>query len=250
MLTKHLLITRYSQSRILLKTPQKEDSMHVLLVEDNRDLAASVADYLLLEDIQCDHAYSGTAGLNLASQQYYDVILLDLMLPGKDGITVCNELRQQGVDTPILMLTARDTLDDKISGFRAGTDDYLVKPFDLEELVMRIHALAKRRSGQIRQLRVVDIEMDLNNKTVTRAGQLLSLTPTCWVILETLMRAAPNVVSRTALEKAIWPDDEQPDSNTLKVHLYKLRKQLDRPFDKPLLQTVSGHGFALREEDT
>lgn len=223
--------------------------MHVLLVEDNRDLAASVADYLMLEDIQCDHAYSGTAGLNLASQHYYDVILLDLMLPQKDGITVCEELRQQGIDTPILMLTARDTLEDKGKGFRAGTDDYLVKPFDLEELVMRIHALAKRRSGQVRQLSVAGVHMDLDSKTATRNEQVLSLTPTCWVILETLMRAAPNVVSRTALEKAIWPDDEQPDSNTLKVHLYKLRKQLDRPFETSLLQTISGHGFALREED-
>jgi len=222
-------------------------SLNVLLVEDDRDLAASVADYLALEGIECDHAYNGQAGLNLASENAYDVILLDLMLPRMDGLSVCENLRTQGIDTPILMLTARDTLADKVAGFRAGTDDYLVKPFAMEELTMRAMALARRRSGQIQKLTVADLIMDLKGKQVTRAGKPLNLTPSGWTLLETLMRASPDVVSRNALGEALW-HDTPPDTDSLKVHLYKLRQQVDKPFNYPLIHTVSGHGFALRSQ--
>ncbi len=221
--------------------------LNVLLVEDDRDLAASVADYLLLERISCDHAYNGQAGLTLASENPYDVILLDLMLPRMDGLAVCEKLRAQGVDTPILMLTARDTLDDKVAGFNAGTDDYLVKPFALEELVVRVMALSKRRSGQMQKLQVADLEMDLQSKSATRAGKPLKLTPTGWTLLETLMRASPAVVSRQALEHSVWPD-EVPDTNSLKVHMYNLRQQVDKPFEHNLIHTLSGRGFVLKEE--
>lgn len=152
-------------------------ALQVLLVEDDRDLAASVADYLALEHISVDHAYNGQAGLNLAKQNHYDVLLLDLMLPRMDGLSVCEQLRSAGVDTPILMLTARDTLEDKIAGFDAGTDDYLVKPFAMEELVIRVRALAKRRSGQVQKLSVADLTMDLDARTITRAGQNVKLPP-------------------------------------------------------------------------
>lgn len=219
--------------------------MNLLLVEDDRDLAASVADYLALEGIECDHAYNGQAGLNLACDNSYDVILLDLMLPRMSGLNVCENLRERGIDTPILMLTARDTLADKIAGFRAGTDDYLVKPFAMEELTIRALALSRRRSGQMQKLTVADLSMDLKLKQAQRAGYPLSLTPTGWVLLETLMRASPNVVSRAALCEALWAD-APPDTDSLKVHLYKLRQQVDKPFDQPLIQTVAGHGFALR----
>ena len=128
-----------------------DQAVQVLLVEDDRDLAASVADYLALEKICVDHAYNGQAGLQLVTSNRYDVLLLDLMLPQIDGLRLCEKLRQQGIDIPVLMLTARDTLDDKVAGFRAGTDDYLVKPFAMEELIMRVRALAKRRSGQVRK---------------------------------------------------------------------------------------------------
>lgn len=220
----------------------------VLLVEDDRDLAASVADYLLLEQIQCDHAYNGQAGLTLASENHYDVILLDLMLPRMDGLTVCEKLRQQGVDIPILMLTARDSLDDKVAGFNAGTDDYLVKPFALEELVVRVQALSKRRSGQSLKLSVADLEMDLNRQTATRAGQPLKLTPTSWTLLEVMMRASPAPVSRQVLEDTLWPDGI-PDTNSLKVHMYNLRQQVDRPFGSPLVHTLPGRGFVIRAQD-
>lgn len=175
------------------------------------------------------------------------MLLLDLMLPRMDGLSVCEQLRAAGVDTPILMLTARDTLEDKIAGFDAGTDDYLVKPFAMEELIIRVRALAKRRSGQVQKLSVADLVMDLDARCVTRAGQNVKLPPSGWTILETLMRASPKVVTRRQLEEVLWPD-EMPDSNSLKVHLYHLRQNIDKPFDKALIKTIQNQGFVIRNE--
>ncbi|MGY8872213.1 MAG: response regulator transcription factor [Pseudomonadales bacterium] len=220
--------------------------LQVLLVEDDRDLAASVADYLLLEKISVDHAYNGQAGLTLVLENSYDVLLLDLMLPRMDGLTLCEKLRQHGIDTPVLMLTARDTLDDKVAGFGAGTDDYLVKPFALEELTVRIKALAKRRSGQMKKLQRADLVLELDSKVATRNGQIIKLTPSEWILLETLLRASPAIVSRQQLEQALWPDD-LPDTNSLKVHMYHLRQQVDKPFSKPLIHTVKGQGFIIND---
>ena len=220
--------------------------LQVLLVEDDRDLAASVADYLALEQISVDHAYNGQAGLTLALENSYDVLLLDLMLPRIDGLTLCEKLRQQGIDTPVLMLTARDTLDDKVAGFGAGTDDYLVKPFALEELTVRIQALAKRRSGQMKKLQRADLILELDSKVATRDGQTIKLTPSEWVLLETLLRASPAIVSKQQLERALWPDD-LPDTNSLKVHMYHLRQQVDKPFSNPLIHTIKGQGFVINE---
>lgn len=219
----------------------------VLLVEDDQDLAQTVVQYLELEQIQCDHASNGVAGLNLMQQNHYQVLLLDLNLPRLDGIKVCQQLRQQGNDTPILMLTARDQLADKVNGFNAGTDDYLVKPFELQELVVRINALARRRSGQVKILRYGPLQLNLDERQASRDGHALKLSPTGWRLLETLARAAPAVVSREQLEQAVW-GDELPDSNSLKVHLFHLRKAVDTPFDQALIKTVSGQGFALRTE--
>lgn len=225
-----------------------QTSIEILLVEDDIDLATSTADYLQLEGIICDHAYNGQSGLKLASENAYQVLVLDLMLPRLDGLSLCEKLRQQGVDTPILMLTARDTLEDKIAGFRAGTDDYLVKPFAMEELAMRIRALAVRRSGQVRKLKVGEIELNLDSRTASREGINLKLTPSGWTLLETLMRASPNPVSRKDLEYSLW-QDEPPDTNSLKVHMYNLRQQVDKPFATAMIHTLSQQGFALREAD-
>ena len=167
-------------------------NIEILLVEDDIDLASSTADFLALEGITCDHAYNGQAGLKLATENSYQVLVLDLMLPRMDGITLCEKLRQQGTDTPVLMLTARDTLEDKIAGFRAGTDDYLVKPFAMEELAMRVRALAVRRSGQVRKLQVGALTLNLDSRHASRDGVTLKLTPSGWTLLETLMRASPN----------------------------------------------------------
>ncbi len=221
--------------------------LNVLLVEDDFDLAETVIDYLELETIRCDYAGNGMAGLQLLADNRYDVVLLDLNLPRLDGLTLCRKARVQGNDTPVLMLTARDRLHDKLAGFEAGTDDYLVKPFELQELVVRIRALAKRRSGQAQILRCGDLEMNLSERRATRAGQVLKLSPTGWRLLEVLLRASPQVVSRQQLTTAVW-GEEAPDSDSLKVHLFHLRKTIDAPFARPLLQTVAGHGIALQDE--
>lgn len=222
-------------------------TIQTLLVEDNIALATTISTYLELEGIACDFAANGKTGLNLALKNTYQTILLDINLPRMNGLQVCEVLRQQGVEVPILMLTAKDTLDDKLAGFEAGTDDYLVKPFQMEELAARIRALAHRRSSQAKKLSLADLEIDLKQKTATRAGKSLDLTPTGWIILVALMRNAPNVVSRQALEYAIWEDDV-PDSDLLKVHLYRLRRQVDKPFGNALIHTVPNHGFVMREE--
>ncbi|GIC79216.1 response regulator transcription factor [Moritella sp. F3] len=219
--------------------------LNLLLVEDDLDLATAVVDYLELEDIQCDHAANGLAGLNMLMSNDYQAVILDLNLPKMDGLTVCKNMREQGIDTPVLMLTARDSLDDKLVGFDSGADDYLVKPFAMEELIVRMQVLARRRSGQVKRLTLADLELDLQQKQAYRAKQLLKLSPTAWKILETLMRASPNPVSREKLMQSVW-GDEQPDSNSLKVHIFNLRKQLGAGDAAPLLQTISGIGFALR----
>jgi DNA-binding response OmpR family regulator len=223
--------------------------LNVLLVEDDLDLADTVVQYLEIEGICCVHGANGMAGLQLAKEGGYQVLLLDINLPRLDGLSLCEQLRASGDDTPILMLTARDGLDDKLAGFEAGTDDYLVKPFALQELVVRLNALARRRSGQVRKLSCLDLEMNLRDKTVTRNSINVKLSPIGWRLLETLLRASPDVVSRQELEEAVWQDD-LPDSNSLKVHIFHLRKAIDVPFSTPLLQTITGHGFALREKCT
>jgi len=220
--------------------------LNVLLVEDNLDLAETVIDYLALESISCDFSSNGMAGLQRIEQNQYDVILLDLNLPILDGLRLCERIRANGNDTPVLMITARDQLDDKVTGFKVGADDYMVKPFELRELVARIRALSKRRSGQARILRCGDLEMNLNERTVTRAGQDIKLTPISWHLLETLLRASPEVVSRQKLISGTW-GDAPPDSDSLKVHLFHLRKAIDGPFSNSLLHTIVGHGFAIRE---
>ena len=221
-------------------------TVHTLLVEDNVSLAQTVIAYFDLEGIDCDYASTGSQGLDLALSNDYQAILLDINLPRMNGLEVCEVLRNRGVDVPVLMLTARDSLADKLAGFDAGTDDYLVKPFELSELTARVKALAKRRSLLAQQLEVGPLLMDLSLKTACRHGQILSLTPTCWTLLEILMRESPNVVSREKLQNAIWKGSDLPDSNVLKVHLYKLRQQVDKPFSTKLIHTVAAHGFAIR----
>jgi len=223
-------------------------TLTTLLIEDDLDLAQTVIDYLELESIACDHASNGLAGLQLLAEQEFDVLLLDLNLPRMDGLTVCEKLRQQGRDIPVLMLTARDQITDKLAGFSAGTDDYLVKPFELDELVVRIQALSRRRSGQVQLLRCGDLEMNLDTRVASRGGQRLKLSPTSWRLLEALLRASPAVVSKQKLEQAVW-GDETPDSDSLKVHLFHLRKAVDGDADNKLIHTISGHGFVLRESD-
>lgn len=172
--------------------------------------------------------------------------MLDLNLPLLDGLSLCARLRQEGDDTPVLMLTARGHIDDKLAGFAAGTDDYLIKPFEMRELVARLQALSQRRSGQARILRCGDLFMDVREHRVERQGRLIQLSPIGWRILHVLLRHSPEAVSRQKLLFEVWGDDP-PDSDSLKVHLFHLRKSIDAPFDTNLLHTMPGHGVALRE---
>ena len=221
-------------------------TFNTLLVEDNVSLAQTVIAYFDLEGIDCDYASNGSQGLELALLNDYQVILLDINLPRINGLEVCEMIRKQGVDIHVMMLTARDSLEDKLAGFDAGTDDYLVKPFELSELVARVKALFNRRSLHSMKLEVGPLVMDLSLKTICREGQKLKLTPTCWKLLEILMRESPNVVSREKMQNTIWTEPDLPDSDVLKVHLYKLRQQVDKPFSIKLIQTVSSHGVVIR----
>ena len=186
-------------------------------------------------------------GFNLANQNDYDVILLDLMLPEMDGLDVCRKLREESkVYTPILMLTARDTLEDKVTGLDVGADDYLVKPFEILELEARIKALM-RRKGQTTQkeiLQVADLELDTGTLEVKRDNQMIYLSPIGLKILTILMKESPKVVSRNQLEHEIW-GDILPDSDTLRSHMYNLRKQVDKPFETTLLQTIQSRGYRI-----
>ena len=223
----------------------------VLLIEDNRDISEMVGSYLESRGYTIDFAEDGVTGLHLAVVNDYDAIVLDLMLPGLDGLSVCRKLREEARrDTPLLMLTARDTQRDKVTGLEVGADDYLVKPFDIRELEARLRALVRRRRGQLAAevLKVADLSLDTGTLEVSRAGRPLTLTPTALKLLSVLMRASPRVVSRQDLEREVW-GDLLPDSDTLRSHLYTLRKVIDKPFDRPLLHTVHGAGYRLADAD-
>ena len=220
----------------------------VLLVEDDLDLARTVVEYLELEQIECDHASNGIAGLNLLEDNRYDVILLDINLPRLNGLSLCQKIREQGNETPVLMLTAMGQLEDKIEGFNAGTDDYLVKPFELKELNARVRALSHRKSKRGNVLSCGELIMNLGSHSVNRAGTELKLSPIAWQLLEALLKHSPDVVSKQELERAVW-GSEPPDSNSLKVHLHNLRKVIDAPFEHALIQTIPGHGFTIRNDN-
>jgi DNA-binding response OmpR family regulator len=226
--------------------------LKILVVEDNPDLAANLVDYLSARGHMVDAAGDGLTGLHLASTQNFDVILLDLILPGMDGIALCHHLREKdGRATPILMLTARDTLDDKITGLEAGADDYLIKPFALREVVARIQALVRRASSNVTPglLRVADLTFDPMTFRVTRAGRDIALPPIPLRMLEALMRASPRVLDREEMERAVW-SDAPPDSDALRTHLHLLRTAIDKPFDRPLLRTLRGIGWQIAPPDT
>ena len=223
----------------------------VLLIEDHRDIAEMVTAYLENRGFEVDYAADGITGLHLAVSNSYDAIILDLMLPGMDGIDICHKLRTEARrDTPVIMLTARDTLDDKITGLETGADDYLVKPFDIQELEARVRSIIRRHKGEVSKeiLTIGDLTVDTATLSVKRAGQSLNTTPIGFKILTVLMRASPAVVSRRELERQVW-GDILPDSDTLRSHLYNLRKVIDKPFDEQLLQTIQGSGYKIVSTD-
>ncbi|GAA5216465.1 response regulator transcription factor [Corallincola platygyrae] len=223
--------------------------MNILLVEDHQDIAGIIFDYFELKGFTLDHAANGQFGLALAAENVYDLIILDIMLPRMDGLTVCQKLREQGIDTPVLMLTARDTREDILKGFGQGADDYLVKPFDLEILEARVMALHRRRQGlaAAKKLSFGELELDLMSREVSRRSYRMPLNPTLFAILKLLMTRAPDVVSKSEILETVWKDDE-PDSDSLRSHIYQLRNIVDKPFPHAYIENVPKVGYRLVRE--
>ncbi|WP_305805411.1 response regulator transcription factor [Stenotrophomonas sp. YIM B06876] len=221
--------------------------MRLLVIEDNRHLIANLFDYFEARGHVLDAAPDGVTGLHLAVTQTYDALILDWMLPRMEGPEVLRRLREEHQsEVPVIMLTARDELPDKIAGFRAGADDYLTKPFALPELEVRLEAVLARTHGrtQSRVLQVHDLRLDLATLEAQRGGRTLHLYPACRKLLEVLMRASPAAVPRERLEYALW-GDEPPDGDMLRSHIYELRRSVDGPFAEKLLHTLPRVGYRL-----
>ncbi|MGF6274994.1 DNA-binding response OmpR family regulator [Massilia sp. UYP11] len=226
--------------------------MRILIVEDNSDILANLYGFFEPKGYTLDSARNGYGGLALASENTYDVIVLDVMLPGLSGLELCQKLRSELLSTtPVLMLTARDALHDKVAGFDSGADDYLVKPFSLVELDVRLKALARRAGGQhalSRELRFGPLVFDPDQQEAARDGVRVVLTRTGYVLLRCLMAAAPRIVPREALEQAVWGDD-RPESDALRTHIHALRQAIDKPFAFPMVHTIAGVGYKLALPD-
>ncbi len=227
--------------------------MRVLLIEDDHRVADFVAKGLKEHSYVVDHAADGRDGLFLAAGEHYDVMVIDRMLPNVDGLTIVRTLRAAGNKTPVLILSALGQVDERVRGLRAGSDDYLVKPFAFVELLARLDALARRSEleSTARQaaLEVGDLTLDLLARTVTRAGQLIDLQEREFSLLSYLVRHAGQVVTRTMLLEALWDYHFDPQTNVVDVHVSRLRQKIDKPFDKPLIHTVRGAGYVLRATD-
>jgi DNA-binding response OmpR family regulator len=221
--------------------------MRILLVEDNRRLNDSLRAVLEDDGYAADAVFDGLDGEEMARTGVYDVIILDIMLPGKDGVQVCRDLRNMRVTTPILMLTALDALDDRVQGLDSGADDYLVKPFEVDELRARIRALLRRDSAvKTGTLQIADLELDPAKHTVTRAGKAVELTAKEFALLEYLMRNANHLVSREKAEEHLWSYDHMIASNVVDVYIRRLRRKLDEGHEVKLLETLRGAGYRIR----
>ncbi|HEV3427311.1 MAG TPA: response regulator transcription factor [Paraburkholderia sp.] len=221
--------------------------MRILAIEDDPDILGNIASYLGARNYLVDCALDGMQGYALATRNEYDLIVLDLSLPRLDGYELCRRLRTEAqCETAIIMVTARDTLDERLSGFHAGADDYLVKPFALAELAARVNALLQRprKRAAARTLQVADLVLDIDTRSLSRAGVTLRLPPAPMTVLKMLMQESPAVVSRVRLEEALWLDSP-PDSDSLRTHIHQLRQVIDKPFGQPLLHTVHGVGYQL-----
>lgn len=220
--------------------------MRILLVEDNRRLNQSLKQSLSEDGYAVDSAYNGPDGEDMALVTPFDAIILDVMLPGKDGMAVCRDLRKQHINTPILMLTARDTVDDRVEGLDSGADDYLVKPFALVELRARLRALLRRDSPERSSvLKILDLTLDPATHRVDRAGQAIELTTKEYALLEYFMRNPNRVITREMAETHIWNYDFDGTSNVVDVYIRRLRRKIDDPFEIKLFDTVRGAGYRI-----
>ncbi|HET6386069.1 MAG TPA: response regulator transcription factor [Armatimonadota bacterium] len=223
--------------------------MRILLIEDEESIAAVIRRGLEEAHYQVETENNGTDGLRLASARAYALIILDLMLPGIDGWRICSELRKLKINTPILMLTARDTVEDRVRGLETGADDYLPKPFDFTELLARVRALLRRdKVHKTRHIEVADLEIDTAARRVTRSGQEIPLTPREYSLLEALAANEGRVLTREVIQERVWMDEESY-SNTVDVHIGTLRRKIDSGFDVKLIHTVHGVGYTLKVTD-
>jgi len=220
--------------------------MQLLLIEDNLDLSANVGEFLESRGHVVDYARDGAKGLELAANDSYDAVILDLGLPGMDGVTLCKRLRETArKDVPLLMLTARDTEADKLRGFEAGADDYLTKPFSLPELLARLTAIVRRTVGAKGVLHVEDLTFDLRTLSIRRGNRTIALAQTGMRILEQLMRASPGIVTREQIERSVWGADRPESDAALRVHIFAIRSAIDGEGERKLLHTVHGTGYRL-----
>jgi len=226
--------------------------VRILLVEDQAKVVRALTEALEREGYGVAAARTGEEGFFLLNAETFDLVVLDLMLPGRDGLEILQTLRKRGLQTPVLILTARDAVEDRVLGLDLGADDYVMKPFALPELLARVRALLRRgKIDQPSHFKFADLEMDLINRVVTRAGQRLELTRREFDLLEYLVRNQGGIVSREMLARDVWkePSRATPIDNVIDVHVARLRRKLDDPFDKKLLKTVRGMGFVLKEGD-
>lgn len=226
-------------------------SMRILIIEDDQSVADYIVKGMKESGHSIDHAADGQVGLDLALNEKYDLFVVDRMLPHVDGLTIIRKMRESGVSSPVLVLSALGEVDDRVQGLKVGGDDYLVKPFAFAELLARIEALLRRHESSVAQthLKVGDLEMDLLAHKVTRGGQTLNLQPREYRLLEYLMKHAGQVVTRTMLLENVWEYHFDPQTNVIDVHISRLRQKIDKDFDKPLLTTVRGAGYMLNDSD-
>lgn len=223
--------------------------MRILVVEDEKKLANFIKKGLKEAHYAVDTADNGEDALFLAETNPYDLIVLDIMIPGRDGIDVCRKLRKGGTDTPVLMLTARDDVEDKISGLDAGADDYLTKPFSFPEFLARVRALLRRKApGKTTRLKVADLELEQTTRKVIRNGKEIELTPTEYGLLEYLMLHNGHVVTRTMISEHVWNDDFDSFSNVINVYVNYLRKKVDQDSPRKLIHSLRGVGYILKDK--
>ena len=226
--------------------------MRILVIEDQKKVARALKEGLEAEHYEVEIAMTGEDGFFLVNSQKFDLVLLDLMLPGRDGIEILHAMRERELETPVLILTAKDAIEDRVVGLDAGADDYLVKPFAFPELLARIRALLRRgRTDQVLKLKYADLDMDLVTRRVMRANRTIDLSAKEFDLLEYLLRNSDNIVSRKMLARDVWHETDRvtPIDNVIDVHITRLRKKVDQPFGKQLIQTVRGVGFVLQDDE-
>ncbi len=224
--------------------------MRILLVEDDVKIASFIKKGLTEEHYAVDVFHDGGDGAYWATANEYDLIILDIMLPGKDGMDICNEIRHKNVLTPVLMLTAKSSIADRVKGLDMGADDYLTKPFAFEELLARTRSLLRRNQKyKTKTIKVADLELDPSCRSVTRAGKKITLTGKEYGLLEYLMRNRGRVLTETMIVEHVWDMNYEPGSNIVNVYIYHLREKIDKGFDKKLIHTIRSLGYTLKDEE-